>query len=120
MSMLDSLLAQAGNVDIAGLAAKVGLSPDTLRTGADAVLSRITGQGEAPLQAAEGAAAETGISLASLTALLPMLTEMLGKVDLSSLLSNPGAITGMLDRDGDGSIFDDLGDMAKGLFGGRS
>lgn len=119
MSMFDSLLAQAGNVDVAGLAAKVGLDVDQLKTGANAMLARITGNGEAPEQAAAGAAAETGISFASLSALVPTLTSMLGNVDLSSLLSNPSGLKGMLDRDGDGAIFDDLGDMAKGLFGGR-
>ena len=120
MSLWDSLVAQVGNVDVAAMASKVGLSPDMLKSGADAILGRMTGNGEAPEQAVQGAAADTGISLSSLTAFLPMLLPLLSKIDLSSLLNNPSGITGMLDRDGDGAVLDDLGDMAKGLFGGRS
>lgn len=117
MSLFDNLLAQAGNFDVAGLAARVGLDGDQLRTGANAILERITGRGEAPDEAAAGAAAETGLSLGSLQALLPALQEMLANVDVSSLISNPSQIMGALDRDGDGAVMDDLGDMAKGLFG---
>ncbi len=118
MAMFDALLAQAGNIDINGLAARVGLNADQLRTGGEAILARITGRGEAPDQAAAGAAAETGVPLGNLQALLPMLQEMLGKVDLQALISNPSGIMGALDRDGDGGVMDDIGDMAKGLFGG--
>ena len=120
MSMFDSLLAQAGNIDLNGLAARVGLNADQLRTGANAMLARITGNGETPDQAAAGAASDTGLPLGNLQAFLPMLQEMLGKVDIQSLLSNPSQIMGALDRDGDGGVMDDLGDMAKGLFGGKS
>jgi hypothetical protein len=120
MSLFDTLLGQAGNIDINGLAARVGLNADQLRTGGNAVLERITGRGEAPQQAAEGAAAETGIPLGNLQALLPMLQEMMSKIDVQTLLSNPSQIMDALDRDGDGGVMDDLGDMAKGLFGGRS
>jgi hypothetical protein len=117
MAMLDSLLAQAGNIDLNGLAAKVGLNGDQLRSGAESIIGRITGQGETPDQAAAGAAAETGLPLGNLQALAPMLMEMLGKIDVQALLSNPSSIMAGLDRDGDGAVMDDLGDMAKGLFG---
>ena len=118
MSMFDTLLAQAGNIDINALAARVGLNGDQLRQGANVMLARVTGHGEAPAQAAEGAAAETGIPLGNLQAFAPMLSEMIGKVDLSSLVSNPGALLSGLDRDGDGNPLNDLGGLAKGLFGG--
>ena len=118
MAMFDDLLAKAGNIDINGLAARVGLNGDQLRTGGEAILGRITGGGETPDQAVQGAAADTGLPLGNLQAFLPMLTEMIGKVDIQSLLSNPSSIMGALDRDGDGAVMDDLGDMARGLFGG--
>lgn len=117
MSLFDTLTGQLGNIDVNGLAARVGLNSDQLRTGANAILGRITGRGEAPEQAAAGAASDTGIPLGNLQALLPMLQEMMSKVDVQSLLSNPSQIMGALDRDGDGGVMDDLGDMAKGLFG---
>lgn len=119
MAMLDSLLAQAGSIDLNGLAGKVGLNGDQLRTGAEAILDRIAGQGEAPDQAAAEAAAETGLPLGNLQALAPMLGSMLSQVDIGSLLSDSSGALAGLDRDGDGAVMDDLGDMAKGLFGGR-
>lgn len=120
MGMLDGLLAQAGNIDLNGLAAKVGLNGDQLRTGAESIIGRITGRGETPEQAAEGAAVQTGLPLGNLQALAPMLSGMLSQVDVSSLLSNPSSLLSGLDRDGDGAVMDDLGDMARGLFGGRT
>lgn len=120
MAMLDSLLAQAGNIDLNGLAAKVGLNGDQLRSGAESIIGRITGRGESPEQAAEGAAAETGLPLGNLQALAPMLSGLLSQIDVSSLLSNPSGLLSGLDRDGDGAVMDDLSDMARGLFGGRS
>lgn len=119
MAMLDSLLARAGKIDLNGLAAKVGPNGDQLREGAEAIIGRITGRGETPDQAAAGAAAETGLPLGNLQALAPMLSGMLAQVDVGSLLSNPSSLLSGLDRDGDGAVMDDLGDMAKGLFGRR-
>lgn len=119
MALLDSVLAQAGNLDLGSLGARVGLDSDQVRTGAEAILGRIAGGGEAPAQAAEGAAIDTGLPLGSLQAMLPALTQALGQVDLSSILSNPSGLIGALDRDGDGGVMDDLGGLAKGLFGGR-
>ena len=120
MAMLDGLLAQAGNIDLNGLAAKVGLNGDQLRTGAESIIGRITGRGETPEQAAEGAAVETGLPLGNLQALAPMLGGMLSQIDVSALLSNPSSLLSGLDRDGDGAVMDDLGDIARGLFGGRT
>ena len=120
MSMFDTLLAQAGNIDINGLAARVGLNGDQLRQGANAMLARITGHGQSPGEAAEGAAAETGLPLGNLQSFVPMLSELIGQVDLSSLMSNPGALLSGLDKDGDGNPLNDLGGLARGLFGGNS
>jgi hypothetical protein len=117
MSMFDQLLAQAGNVDVNGLAARVGLNPDQLRQGAEAMLGRMMHHGEAPEQAAGSAAQETGLPVGNLQALVPMLTQLAGNIDLRSLVSNPGGIIAALDKDGDGNPLDDLGNMAKGLFG---
>jgi hypothetical protein len=117
MSMLDSLLNQTG-MDLNGLAGRAGLTPEQLRQGAEAMLGRIVGQGQAPDAAAAGAATETGLSAEQLQALAPMLSEMIGRVGLQNLLNDPASVITALDRDGDGAVLDDLGDMARGLFGG--
>lgn len=117
MSMFEQLLAQAGNIDVAGLAARVGLNSDQLRQGAESILGRMFHHGEAPEQAAASAAGETGLPLGNLQAFVPMLTQLIGNIDLKSLFSNPQGLMAMLDKDGDGNPLDDLGGLAKGLFG---
>jgi len=53
MSMLDNLLGQSG-IDLAALGAQVGLTPDQVRQGAEALLARLSGG------AADGGAAAAG------------------------------------------------------------
>ena len=56
MSMFDQLLAHVGNVDLAGLAARVGLNVDQLKQGGESMLGRMFHHGEAPEQAAAATA----------------------------------------------------------------
>lgn len=118
MPTLNDLLGQGGNVDVGALGAQVGLSPDQVQQGIDAILARLGG-GASGDAAAAGAAAETGLSLESLQALLPALSAQLGEGGLEGLmaqLTGQGGLLASLDRDGDGNPIDDIAGMARGLF----
>ncbi len=122
MGMLDGLLSQlGGNLDIASLAGKVGLSPEQTEQAMAAL-----GQAHAaPGDTVEGAAASTGLPT-------DVLQQLIGHVggegalgQLSGLLGGAGAsaggvlgsVSGMLDKDGDGNPLNDLAGLAGGLFG---
>lgn len=118
MGLLDNLIGQGGNIDLGALGQQVGLNPDQVRQGMEAMLGRITG-GETQDQAAAGAAAETGLSLQSLQGLLPALSAQLGGDGVEGLmtrLTGEGGLLSGLDRDGDGNPINDLTGMARGLF----
>jgi len=102
MSILDSLL---GNVD--GIAEKLGLPADKAQELASGLTEKLGEEGGDKMQAVQDLAEEHGVSVDS-------LKEMLSGEGEGGIM---GSITGMLDKDGDGSVIDDLGDMAKGLFG---
>ncbi|MBC9031488.1 hypothetical protein IAG41_03700 [Sphingomonas sp. JC676] len=120
MSMLDGILGQVTqNVDIANLAAKLGLSPEHTESAVQALAQAH------PLDSdtAETAAAQTGLPLEKLQ---EMITHIGGEGALgqfASLLQGQGGIlgkvTGMLDKDGDGNPINDIAGMASGLFGGK-
>ncbi len=107
MGMLDGLLGQIGGVgQIAELASKVGLSEEQVKAGMAAL-----GQAHAePGDTVQAAAASTGLGADKLEGLL-------GAIGGESVLSKASSF---LDKDGDGSVMDDVADMAKGLFGGKS
>jgi len=118
MSLLDSLLGQlSGNVDVAAVAAKVGIDPATAQ-------SAITALGQAHAQegdTVEAAAAQTGIAPDTLNQVVGALGGVQGLGQVSQILQNNpqilSTINGFLDRDGDGSALNDVLGMAKGLFG---
>lgn len=118
MGLLDNLLGQGGNIDLGALGQQVGLDPNQVRQGAEAMLGRLTG-GQTGDEAAAGAAAETGLSFESLQALLPALSAQLGEGGIEGLmarLTGEGGMLSGLDRDGDGNPINDLTGMARGLF----
>jgi hypothetical protein len=101
MSILDSLM---GNVD--GIAEKLGLPADKAKELAASLSEKLTGDGD-KMQAIQDLAQEHGLSVDS-------IKNMLGGEGEGGLL---GKVTGFLDKDGDGSVMDNLSDMASGLFG---
>lgn len=104
MGLLDGLLGQLGGADqLAGLASKVGLSEDQVRT-AMAALGQAHPE---PGDTVATAAAATGLSADTLTNLV---SQMGGENALSN-------ISGMIDRDGDGNPLNDLAGIAGKLFG---
>lgn len=101
MSMFDGLL---GNLD--ELAAKLGLPADKVQGLVAAVQDKMANGGDM-MSSVTQAAQEHGVSLESIKGLLGNggAQDMLGKV------------TSALDKDGDGNPLNDLGELAKGLFG---
>lgn len=120
MGILDGLLGGNGNIDLADLAGKIGIAPDELKNGAESLLSKLAGGNDAA-SAAQSTAAETGLPLDKLQALLPALASSFGHADVNGLLGSlqekAGGLLGAFDKDGDGNPLNDLAGMAKGLFG---
>jgi hypothetical protein len=118
MSMLDGILGQVTqNVDIANLAAKLGLSPEHTESAVQALAEAH------PLASdtAETAAAQTGLPLEKLQEMISHIGGEGALGQFASLLqSQGGGILKALDRDGDGNPLDDIAGMASGLFGGKA
>jgi hypothetical protein len=106
MGMLDGLLGQIGGADqLAQLASKVGLSEDQVKMG----MSALGKAHPEPGDTVQSAAASTGLPTDKLQGLL-------GAIGGESTLNKYASF---LDKDGDGSVMDDVMDMAKGLFDGK-
>lgn len=117
MSLFDSILGQVGqNVDIANLAAKVGLDP-AMAEQAIAALGVAHAQ---PGDTVEAAAAQTGIDPSTLSSMVEHIggEGALGRFS-QMMQEHPQAasIMGMLDRDGDGSPLNDIAGLASSFFG---
>ena len=104
MGMLDGLLGGLGGADqIAGLAAKVGLSEEQVKS-AMAALGKAHPE---PGDTVADAAATTGLSA-------DKLQDLVGQIGGENAL---GKISAMIDRDGDGNPLNDLSGIAGSLFG---
>lgn len=117
MSILDGILGQiGGNVDIANLAAKVGLDP-ALAEKAVAALGAAHPQ---PGDTVSTATATTGIDSDTLTQIVDHLGGEGALTRVNELLKDhpqAAGLLGKLDRDGDGNPLNDVMGMAKNLFG---
>jgi hypothetical protein len=94
-----------GNLD--ELAAKVGLPPEQVKSLTDSLGGKL-GAGGDPMAAIAQVAGEHGLPVEK-------LQEMLAGVGGPDLLMSKFA--GMFDKDGDGNPLNELGALAKGLFG---
>ena len=104
MGMLDGLLGGLGGGDqIAGLAAKVGLSEDQVKTAMAALGKSHAEDGDT----VEGAANATGLPT-------DKLQDLVSQIGGDGML---GKISSMIDRDGDGNPLNDLSSIAGSLFG---
>lgn len=120
MGLLDGLLGSAGSIDLDSLAKQVGLSPEDLKSGGEAMLGKLAGGGATAGEAAASAAAQTGLPLDKLEALLPALASQFGEGGVEGLLGKlggAGGLLGGLDRDGDGNPINDIAGIAKGFLG---
>jgi hypothetical protein len=125
MSILDSILGQVGgNMDIAGIATKLGIDPAT----AQQAVSALAGAHAQPGDTVETAAAQTGIDSGTLGQIvshlggeggLGQISQLIqGHPEASNLLTMFGgsAAGGEGQAGGQGGVAGVLG-MAKGLFG---
>lgn len=120
MGMLDGLPGAASKIDLGAIASQLGMSPEELMRGGEALLSRLAGGGQDAAGAAAGASAATGIPLDKLQALLPLLAAQFGEGGVQALLAQlagEGGLLAGLDKNKDGNPLDDIAGMAKGLFG---
>jgi len=103
--MFDNLIGKLGGLD--AIAAQIGVTPEQMQ-GLMAEISAKIGSGETSVAALTETAAEHGVSADKLQ-------------DLLGAFGGPEAIMGKLgglfDRDGDGNPLNELGGIAKGLFG---
>ncbi|MFD1106704.1 hypothetical protein [Sphingobium olei] len=103
--MFDDLIGKLGGLE--AVAAQVGLEPAQMQALMSEIAAKI-GSGETSVAALAEVAAEHGVSADALQGLLGNLTGPEGLL---------GQIGGMFDRDGDGNPLNELGGIAKGLFG---
>jgi hypothetical protein len=104
MGMIDGLLGQIGGAGkVAELATQFGISEDQVTSAMSALGQASSQPGDTVASAAEA----TGLPTDKLQGLL-------GAVGGEGVFAQ---VTGFLDKDGDGSVMDDVADMAKGLFG---
>ena len=117
MSLLDSILGQVGgNIDVGSIAEKFGIDPSM----AEKAVAALGVSHAEPGDTLAGAAAKTGLDMGTLTQIASQLGGEGGLGQLSELLKGNSALSGLvsgLDKDGDGNPLNDLGDLAKGLFG---
>ncbi len=105
MGMFDDLLGNVGGLE--AIAAKIGVSPEQMQ----ALMTEISGKiggGETSVAALAETASEHGVSA-------DKLQELLGQFGGPEAIL--GKLGGMFDRDGDGNPLNELGGIAKGLFG---
>lgn len=108
MGIFDDLMGGMGNLGgLEAVAAKIGLSPEQMQALMSEIAAKI-GSGDTSVSALAEVAAEHGVSADKLQAL------MSGLGGPEAIL---GKLTGFLDRDGDGNPLNELGGIAKGLFG---
>lgn len=117
MSIFDGILGQAGsNVDIANLAAKVGI--DTAL--AEKAVAALGAAHPQPGDTVTTAAATTGIESSTLTQIVDHIGGEGALTKFNELLQNHPQAAGLLsklDRDGDGNPLNDVMGMAKNLLG---
>lgn len=117
MGILDGILGQVSDhVDVANLAAKVGIAPEL----AEKAIAALGVAHQEPGDTIAGARAKTGLDAGTLGAIIEQIGGQGSLSEFARLLRehpDAGGLLGMLDRDGDGNPLDDIGQMAKGLFG---
>ncbi len=124
MGMLDGILDMLpDNVNLDSVAEKIGMSSEELKTGGEALFTKLKDGKTDAVSAISETAAETGIDAEKLKGLLPEMASQFGADNEEGFLSKLGGddgllgkVSGFLDRDGDGNPINDITNMAKGFF----
>jgi hypothetical protein len=117
MGIFDAVLGSvSGHADIANLATKLGIPPNV----AEKAIAALAVEHQQPGDTIAGAAAKTGLDSGTLGLIVQQIggEGSLGEF-ARTLQEHPEAANFLskLDRDGDGSVIDDVVGIAKGLFG---
>jgi hypothetical protein len=116
MSILNSIFSQFGqNVDVANMAAKLGIDQSI----AEKAIAALGQSHTEPGDTVEGAAAKTGLDTGTLSSIVDHIGGEGSLGEFANILKNNPQAAGILsslDKDGDGNPLDDLADMAKGFF----
>jgi hypothetical protein len=116
MGLLDGILNQVSNhPDVANLAAKVGIEPAQ----AEKAIAALGVAHQEPGDTITSAAAKTGLGTGTLTQIVDQIGGEGSLGEFARMLNEHPEAAGFLaklDRDGDGSVLDDVVDIAKGLF----
>ncbi len=118
MSILDGLLGKVSqNLDVNGLAQKVGLDPSQV----EGALASLAKSHDTPGDTVAAAAADTGIDSGIMSQIMDQIGGEGALGQFSEMLKGDGSImdkvSGFFDKDGDGNPLNDLTGMVKGLFG---
>ncbi|KMS59567.1 hypothetical protein V474_10240 [Novosphingobium barchaimii LL02] len=118
MGFFDGILGQVSeHADVANLAGKLGISPAVAEKAIAALGIAHQQEGDTAQLASERTGLDVGV--------MQQLIEQIGGEGsltqfASAIASDPSKIASFFDKDGDGSVIDDLTGMAKGFFGGKS
>lgn len=120
MSIFDELLRATGGApnDVFNLAEKIGIDPGLAEKAIAALGQAHQMQGDT----LELASAKTGLPTGTLGKIVEAIGGDGSLTQFAQLIagnSEAGGLLQMLDRDGDGNPLNDIGDIAKGLFGKR-
>ncbi|PNU04946.1 hypothetical protein [Novosphingobium guangzhouense] len=115
MGLFDGILGQVSeHADVANLATKLGLAPEVAEKAIAALGIAHQQDGDTAQLAAERSGLDVGT-------IQQMIAQIGGEGSLtqfaSAIAADPGKVASFFDKDGDGSVMDDLTGMAKGLFG---
>jgi hypothetical protein len=115
MGLFDGILGQVSDhPDIANLASKLGIEPAQAEKAIAALGLAHQEEGDT----AQLAAQKTGLGVGTIQQVIAAIGGEGSLDQFASLVgSDPSKFTAFLDKDGDGSVIDDLTDMAKGFFG---
>ncbi|MFK4873261.1 MULTISPECIES: hypothetical protein [unclassified Novosphingobium] len=115
MGLFDGILGQVSDhPDVANLATKLGLDTGTT----EKAIAALGLAHQEPGDTAELAAEKTGLGVGTIQQVIAAIGGEGSLSQFASLVgSDPSKFTAFLDKDGDGSVIDDLTDMAKGFFG---